>query len=83
MKPNLVRRVVLGAIGAAIGTAALLGTAPSIAQGNYPSKPITIVVAYPAGGDTDVLARLMAEKLAGRLKQSVVVENRKIGRAHV
>ncbi|WP_423194634.1 Bug family tripartite tricarboxylate transporter substrate binding protein [Cupriavidus sp. H18C2] len=76
MKPNLVRRVVLGAIGAAIGTAALLSTAPSIAKGNYPGKPITIVVAYPAGGDTDVLARLMAEKLAGRLKQSVVVENR-------
>ncbi len=42
----------------------------------YPSKPITIVVAYPAGGDTDLLARIFAEKLQPRLGQSVVVENR-------
>ncbi len=34
------------------------------------------MVAYPAGGDVDVLARMFAEKLAPRLKQSVVVENR-------
>ena len=76
MKMNTVRRIVVAAIGAAIGTAALLSTAPAMAQGGYPNKPITIVVAYPAGGDTDVLARLMAEKLAARLKQTVVVENR-------
>ncbi|KYF17703.1 ABC transporter substrate-binding protein, partial [Salmonella enterica subsp. enterica serovar Typhimurium] len=54
---------------------ALLGTGAAQAQG-YPRKPITIVVAYPAGGDTDVLARMIAEKLAIRMNQSVVVENR-------
>lgn len=42
----------------------------------YPDKPITIVVAYPAGGDTDVLARLFAEKLSARLGKPVVVDNR-------
>ena len=42
----------------------------------YPSKPITLVVAYPAGGDTDALARVFAEKLSARIHQPVVVDNR-------
>ena len=42
----------------------------------YPAKPITLVVAYPAGGDTDALARLFAEKLATRVGQPVLVDNR-------
>lgn len=62
-------------IAAVAAAGALFGTGAAQAQG-YPSKPVTIVVAYPAGGDTDVLARMIAEKLAIRLNQSVVVENR-------
>jgi len=69
---------------------ALAATAPGWAIGApaYPSKPITLVVAYPAGGDTDVLARLFAEKLTTRVGQPVVVENRSgaagsIGSAYV
>ena len=42
----------------------------------YPSKPIRIVVAYPPGGGTDVLARLAGKYLNDSLKQSVVIENR-------
>lgn len=42
----------------------------------YPGKPVSIVVAYPAGGDTDVLARLLADKLSTRIGQPVVVDNR-------
>lgn len=43
---------------------------------DFSAKPITIVVAFPAGGDTDVLARILAEKLTPRLGQPVIVENR-------
>lgn len=70
-----VRRKVLATLAAATALAATTG-GTALAQGAYPNKPVTIVVAYPAGGDVDVLARLFAEKLAPRLKQSVVVENR-------
>ena len=43
---------------------------------DYPTRPITIVVGYSPGGANDVLARIVAEKLAVSLGQSVVVENR-------
>lgn len=59
---------------AAMIAAAAFG-APVLAQ-DYPSKPVTIVVGYAAGGGVDFVARLLAEKLADRLKQPVVVENR-------
>jgi tripartite-type tricarboxylate transporter receptor subunit TctC len=67
---------------------ALVAAAPALAQGAYPNKPITMIVSYPAGGDTDALARLYAEKLSARLGQTVVVENRPgasgtIGNAYV
>jgi len=54
---------------------AALSTGSALAQA-WPGKPITIVVAYPAGGDTDAMARLYAEKLQARLGQPVLVDNR-------
>lgn len=42
----------------------------------YPTKPITFVVPYPAGGGTDVVARALAEEMAKRLGQTVIVENK-------
>lgn len=43
---------------------------------DYPSKPLTLVVTYPAGGGADLMARLIAPKLSAVLKQPVTVENR-------
>ncbi|ODV09030.1 MAG: hypothetical protein ABT20_11500 [Rubrivivax sp. SCN 70-15] len=43
---------------------------------DFPSKPITVVVGYPPGGDTDAMARLFSEKLAARLKQPVIIDNK-------
>lgn len=49
---------------------------PAHAQDNYPDKPIRMIVAYPPGGGTDSLARLVSVELSKELGQSVVVINR-------
>ncbi len=49
---------------------------PCRAQDTYPSKTITLIVPFPAGGSTDVIGRLMAEGLRAALGQPVVVDNR-------
>jgi tripartite-type tricarboxylate transporter receptor subunit TctC len=48
----------------------------AFAQSDYPSRPVRIMVGANAGGGTDVIARMLAEKLAESLKQPFVVENR-------
>ena len=48
----------------------------SLAQSDFPSKPVTLVVPYAAGGATDVVSRLIAQKLTESFKQQVLVENR-------
>ncbi|MBY4595776.1 tripartite tricarboxylate transporter substrate binding protein [Ottowia caeni] len=58
----------------AITTAAYTGTA--VAQGDWPSRQIKLIVAFAPGGFTDIAARLMADSLTRRLGQSVFVENR-------
>ncbi len=65
------RSVVLMAIA---GCAAV--SLPALGQGSYPAKPVTVVVSYPPGGDSDAIARLFAEKLGTRLKQPVLIDNR-------
>jgi tripartite-type tricarboxylate transporter receptor subunit TctC len=57
-----------------IATAALLCISSATAQ-VYPTRPITMIVPFSAGGPTDVLARIMAERMGKALGQTVVVEN--------
>ena len=56
--------------------AALIAAGPALAQDKYPSKPITIVVPYPAGGSNDVFARIVGKALGDSLKATVVIDNR-------
>ena len=58
-----------------LATVATIGAAPVMAQ-PYPSKPIKLLVPYPPGGNTDIVARMYSVKLAERLGQPVVIDNR-------
>ena len=62
------RRSLLAAMLPLVATAALADT--------WPSRPIKLIVPFPAGGPTDTASRILGQKLAERLKQPVVVENR-------
>ncbi|WP_353149926.1 tripartite tricarboxylate transporter substrate binding protein [Pollutimonas bauzanensis] len=55
---------------------AVTGITAASAADAYPSKPIRIVVGFPAGQATDIIARLVAKKLQESLKQSIIVENK-------
>jgi tripartite-type tricarboxylate transporter receptor subunit TctC len=64
----------------AVLLAALIGApampaAPASAQ-DYPSRPITLIVPYAAGGGNDLMARAAAEKMSRTLGQQIVIENR-------
>ncbi len=71
---QLVKKMTLCAVLAAGGMMALSG--PAVAQDNWPSKPITFIVPYAAGGFADTRMRLLARELADELKTSIVVENK-------
>lgn len=72
MAEALSRRTMLAALGAGCLARPAMAQAPAA----YPSKPVQLVVPYPAGGAVDLAARLVAEKLRSEFSQPVVVENR-------
>jgi tripartite-type tricarboxylate transporter receptor subunit TctC len=64
-------RVVHGIVAAVL---LLTGVGPSSAQG-YPNRPVRVVVGFPAGGPTDIIARIVAQRLSDSLGQQFYVEN--------
>jgi tripartite-type tricarboxylate transporter receptor subunit TctC len=61
---------------AAIGLSALIWPAGNASALDYPTRPVRFVVGYPAGGATDILARLIGQRLSERLGQQFVIENK-------
>jgi tripartite-type tricarboxylate transporter receptor subunit TctC len=58
-----------------LGAAALPALSRIARSQSYPSRPITIVVPFPAGGPSDTLVRTMAERMRGSLGQTIIIEN--------
>ncbi|KGD89888.1 MFS transporter [Achromobacter sp. RTa] len=74
-KPRLRRRT-LKTLLCVVLTASGLAAGSAHAADDWPSKPIKIIVPYTPGGSTDIVTRIVMEKLGPRLKQTIVVENR-------
>jgi len=68
MKPFPTRRLLLAALA--------LAAAAAVQAQSWPSKPIRIVVPYPPGGSSDIIARAISQPLSEALKQTVIVENK-------
>lgn len=68
---KLIRTLAMAIVGAGA-----LAVVPVVSAENYPNKPITIIVPFPPGGPTDVLARAIGQKMSENWGQPVLVENR-------
>ncbi|WP_454738444.1 Bug family tripartite tricarboxylate transporter substrate binding protein [Cupriavidus necator] len=73
---SALRRLGAGLLAVSAAAAGMLTSGAAWAQGEFPSKTVRLVVPYPAGGATDVLARAIADGLGKAWKRPVVVENR-------
>ena len=67
----MIRRTLLGIAAATLAALA----APAFAQDNWPSKPVKIVSPFPAGGTSDIMARMVADALSKELGQQFIVDN--------
>lgn len=73
--PRISRRVAMAVL-ASVVCSAVLGTTPAHAQPAFPSKPITMIVPFPPGGPTDLVARVIAQKMSESMGQPVIIDNR-------
>ena len=69
------RRTAICLIARVIGISAIASIGSAAAQ-NYPTRPIKWVVGYPPGGATDIIARLIGQRMSERLGQQFVIENK-------
>ena len=68
---------VVKALSALVATVGLVGASGlAIADPNWPSKPITIIVPFPAGGGTDAFARPLSAQLTKQMGKQIVIDNR-------
>ena len=70
------RSILAGLLACALAAVVIFGTSQPAAAQDYPTRPITLIVPYPAGGGVDVMGRLVGQKLSVTLGQQVVIENR-------
>jgi tripartite-type tricarboxylate transporter receptor subunit TctC len=69
----VLRRTAIGLIATALSAIASIGSAAAL---DYPTRPVHFVVGYTAGGATDIIARLIGQRLSERLGQQFVIENK-------
>jgi tripartite-type tricarboxylate transporter receptor subunit TctC len=69
----VLRRTAIGLIATVFSAIASIGSAAAL---DYPTHPIRFVVGYPAGGSTDIIARLIGQRLSEKLGQQFVIENK-------
>jgi len=74
------RRTLLS-LGGVFGAMALLGSA--FAQGKYPEQPVKLIVALPAGGSVDMIARALGQKMSAAMGQPFVIDNRAGGSGQI
>ncbi len=72
----MTRRILMTFAALALANAVHAQPAGSDPAANYPSKPVKLLMPYPAGGPTDILGRLLAQKLAESWKQNVIIDNK-------
>ena len=81
---NLSNRLVLRGITLALCAALPAFLPTNIAQADeYPARTITLIVPFPPGGSSDIVMRLVAQKVAESLKQTIVIDNRPGGGGNV
>jgi tripartite-type tricarboxylate transporter receptor subunit TctC len=68
-------RILTRLAGLAAGAVLLANAVPAAAQADYPSRPVTMIVPFAAGGPTDIIARIAADHMSKTLGQQIVIEN--------